>query len=198
MASLEGSLYLWPLLRSVPWLRGGRLYAEYAGDDALQGVPPLPSSPARAFGLELVGGPALVRVEAALNDDDTGLWYWHYLYTDGYTYRGKVMGHPMGGDSRSVFADLEITAGTWGLLTASWSRVQHGFEALPGVPGKAVDPPVPHVDRDDIALRVEKYWGPFPGSLAAEVRWGHASGDLDTFEHTETWGATLAWRRPAW
>lgn len=197
-ASLEGSLYLWPLLRSVPVLRGGRLYAELAGDDALQGVPPLPSSPAATFGLELVGAPALLRVEVARNQDDTALWYWHFLYTDGYTYRGKVMGHPMGGDSRSVSADLELTAGRWGLVTASWTRVEHGFEALPGVQGKFVDPPVPHADHDAIALHVEKYWGPFPGALAAEVRWGEARGEIDVFEPTERWGATIAWRQPTW
>jgi hypothetical protein len=164
----------------------------------LRGFPPLPSAAAGVFGLELAIGPALARVEAAHDDDDSDLWYWHYIYTAGYTTRGKVMGHPMGGDSRSVHADLEVAAGRWGLLTAGWSRVQHGFETLRGVSPRLVDPPVPHAEHDELALRVEKYWGPFPGAVTAEVRRVDARGDVDAFEATERWGVTLGWRQAAW
>jgi hypothetical protein len=197
-ASIEGTLYLWPLLRSFPYVRGGRLYAEYAGEDSPQGRPPFPSSPARLFGLELVGGPLLLRGETARNVDDTALWYSHFLYTDGYTYRGRVLGHPMGGDSRAAYVDLEATVGGWGIASAGWARVEHGFEARDGLSPKIVDPPVPHAVYDELRVRVEKFRGPFPGAIAAEVRWTDGRGDVGAFDPAERWGASLAWRQAAW
>lgn len=36
-----------------------------------------------------------------------GVWYTHHIYTDGYTYRGRIMGHGMGPDADDFFIQLE-------------------------------------------------------------------------------------------
>jgi len=35
------------------------------------------------------------------------VWYNHSTYTDGYTYRGNIIGHQMGGDSRELYLRME-------------------------------------------------------------------------------------------
>jgi hypothetical protein len=192
LASVDWSVYLWPVLRPVPLLDGGRLYGEYGGEDSPQSGP-LPSAVGRLYGIELVSHGVLVRAEASANIDDRNLWYWHRIYTGGYTYRGVVIGHPMGGDSRAQSYDLEVPLARWGLVTLTMERQEHGFRALPGEPGAAL--PVPHGVQDTFKLGVEKYLGTFPGALRVELRAMREFGDLDRLGPLERWGATVEWRR---
>ncbi len=195
IASVDWSLYLWPVLRPLPLLDGGRIYGEYGGEDSRQ-KGPFPAVPGHTYGIELVaGGGVLVRAEAAANLDDKNLWYWHTVYRDGYTYRGRVIGHPMGGDSRAQSYDLEVPLGSWGLAVASMERQEHGFRARPGIPPIDAAPPIPHGVQDTFKLAVEHYVGPFPGGIRLEGRvlreWG-APGRLGSLEK---WGVTLSWWR---
>ena len=162
IASVDWSVYLWPVLRPAPLLDGGRIYGEYAGEDSRQ-KGPFPAVPGHTYGIELVAGGVLLRAEVAANLDDKNLWYWHTVYRDGYTYRGRVIGHPMGGDSRAQSYDLEVPLGSWGLAVATMERQEHGFRALPGVPPVYIHPPVPHGVQDTFKLALERYLGPFPG-----------------------------------
>jgi len=40
------------------------------------------------------------------NSDRPTAWYLHHVYTSGYTYKGLIIGHPMGTDSRDTFMEL--------------------------------------------------------------------------------------------
>ncbi len=192
LASVDWSVYLWPVLRPLPLLDGGRLYGEYGGEDSPQSGP-FPSAVGRNFGIELVSHGVLVRAEAASNYDDRNLWYWHRIYTDGYTYRGVVIGHPMGGDSRAQSYDVEVPLARWGLVTLTMERQEHGFLARNGEPGAAG--PIPYGVQDTFKLGVEKYLGTFPGALRVELRALREFGDLERLGPLERWGATVEWRR---
>lgn len=194
LATVDWSLYLWPVLRSAPLFDGGRLYGEYGGEDKPQNGP-LPSATGHTYGLELVAGGVLLRAEATNNRDDANLWYWHRVYTDGYTYRGRVFGHPMGGDSRAQSYDVEVPLGGWGLAVLTMERQEHGFRALPGTPPAQVNTPVIRGTQDTFKLAVEKYLGPFPGAVRVEGRALREFGNLDRLGPLEDWGVTVEWRR---
>lgn len=51
-----------------------------------------------------------------------GKTYHHFIYNDGYTHRGEVIGHPMGGDGRLVTVEAAIVGRSgWSLV----SRLRH-------------------------------------------------------------------------
>ncbi len=193
--SVDWTIYLWPLLRHVPWVKGGSFYGHYGGEDSPQGGSPLPSAPARTYGLELVAGGSLLRIEGSNTTDDHNLWYWHKIYTDGYTTQGRVMGHPMGGDRKSYSVSLEVPVKLVGLALAGWERTEGGFFANPGeIPSTSV-PPILYATTDAFRVGFEKNWGPFPGVWRAEVRLLTESGDLERNGVVEDWGITVGWRR---
>lgn len=193
-ATVDWSLYLWPLLRGAPLLDGGRLYGQYGGEDSPQSGP-LPSATGHTYGIELVARGVLIRAEASNVRDDRNLWYWHLVYTDGYTYRGRVMGHPMGGDSRAESYVVEAPIGTWGLAVASMERQEHGFHARPGAPPSRAQKPIPYGVQDIFTLAVEKHMGRFPGSIRLEGRALRTWGDQERLGPLEDWGVSLEWRR---
>lgn len=193
-ATVDWSLYLWPVFRSVPVLDGGRLYGRYGGEDSPQ-EGPLPSATGHTYGIELVLRGVLLRAEASNVRDDRNLWYWHRVYTDGYTYRGRVLGHPMGGDSRGEAYVMEAPLGTWGVVTASMERMEHGFHAEPGVPPDAAASPVSHGVQDAFSLGVEKFLGDHAGFLRIEGRALRTWGDRERLDPLEEWGVGVSWRR---
>ena len=71
----------------------------YAGEDHFRGLGP--TAPGRALGLRVHPSPrwATSFIHAA-TVDDRNFWYHHKIYGYGYTYRGFLIGHPMGGDAR--------------------------------------------------------------------------------------------------
>jgi len=87
----------WPLLPSA----AGRVYWEYAGEDFNPPgvVPLLPqiSAPASVAGVELVGPRWDLAAEFTELEHPLVLWYDHAAFTDGYTHRGWLLGHPLGG-----------------------------------------------------------------------------------------------------
>jgi hypothetical protein len=70
----------------------------YAGEDRFRGL--VPTAPGRAVGLRVHPSPrwAASFIHAS-TVDDRNFWYHHKLYGYGYTYRGFVIGVPMGGDA---------------------------------------------------------------------------------------------------
>ena len=86
-----------------------QLYAEAASEDEAGGLPYkwayltgiyLP----RIFNLERI----TLRCEYATThvEGHPNVWYRHGIYTDGYTYKGKIIGHHMGTDSKDIFMEL--------------------------------------------------------------------------------------------
>ncbi|MHB8080475.1 MAG: capsule assembly Wzi family protein [Candidatus Krumholzibacteriia bacterium] len=96
----------WPLLPSA----AGRVYWEYAGEDFNPPgvVPLLPqiSAPASVAGVELVGPRWDLAAEYTELEHPLVLWYGHSAFTAGYTHRGWLLGHPLGGTGASF-------AGAW-------------------------------------------------------------------------------------
>ncbi len=76
------------------------LYYEYAGEDNLRGL--LLRNPGVSGGVRWTRGAWEAVAEFANNRRRSALWYTHAVYTSGYTYRGVVLGHHMGGDAREI------------------------------------------------------------------------------------------------
>lgn len=97
----------------MPFLNNAEAYLEWGGEDS--GFKPhIKELIFQDLGY-LVGlyfprltcdGRTDLRLEYADNvsERDFSYWYGHSIYTSGYTYRGRVLGHPMGPDARDVFA----------------------------------------------------------------------------------------------
>lgn len=86
-----------------------QLYAEAAGEDEAGGLPSklaylgglyLP----RILSIESVGFRAEYAVTHVKGSPD--VWYNHNIYTSGYTYKSKTIGHHMGGDSEDIFLEM--------------------------------------------------------------------------------------------
>jgi len=56
---------------------------------------PIPAMPAHLWGVRLDFGPVDI-VGEWVDTHARGFWYTHYVYKDGYTYEGLVLGHPYG------------------------------------------------------------------------------------------------------
>jgi len=95
--------FLLPLGQNMP-LRSVKLYADAAGEDEAGGYP---SKWGYLLGAQfndlLRTGRTDLRIEYA---DTHKVFYEHSLYTSGYTYKSRVMGHYIGPDSRNVFCQV--------------------------------------------------------------------------------------------
>jgi hypothetical protein len=107
LAGIDGSVRI-PLGEN-PFVRSVKLYVDAAGEDS---VGALPSKWGEILGIQLSDilrtGRTDLRVEFA--DDHAqghpGVFYTHSIYTSGYTYEGRVMGHYMGTESRDLSIQL--------------------------------------------------------------------------------------------
>lgn len=105
----ENSIAAIDLMWRIAWPRPAQLYWEYGGEDqaTLLNITPFMSAFGHIFGLylpEVVPGvPVDLRVEYFTNTQDDGpVWYRHGTYRSGYTYRGKILGHPFGSEAEAV------------------------------------------------------------------------------------------------
>ena len=100
--------FLYPLEDKIP-AKSIKLYADLIGEDEAGG---LPARWARLFGLQLNDilrtGRTDLRIEYANNyfSDRPDVFYTHGLYLSGYTYKGRIIGHHMGTDTRDFFIRL--------------------------------------------------------------------------------------------
>lgn len=111
-----------------------QVYAEADGEDGYHDVP---SQWAYLYGLYL---PRLLNAErvelrfeaATTHYGDAGgpvkdNWYRHHIYTSGYTYHGRIMGHFLGTDARDAYAELGLRIpGLEGRLALAFERVERG------------------------------------------------------------------------
>jgi len=89
-------------------LPGSQVYGEFGGEDEAGGFP------SKMAGLVGIYIPSLYpsvafRVEfadLAYSEEIGGAWYTHGAYTDGYTYKGRLLGHHVGGDGRDLFGEV--------------------------------------------------------------------------------------------
>ncbi|MEI8355911.1 MAG: capsule assembly Wzi family protein [Deltaproteobacteria bacterium] len=54
------------------------------------------------------------------------VWYSHHIYTQGYTYKGRIIGHHMGSDSKDIFVEASyLIPGSYGRISLSYDREEH-------------------------------------------------------------------------
>lgn len=120
-----------PWLKKLP-LRSVKLYVDGAGEDEAGGIP---SNWGALYGLQLNDllktGRTDLRVEYAENhvDGKPNVFYAHSLYLSGYTYKGRVIGHYMGTDSRDVFVQLSHYLTGDLLVSLAYDRQTHDLSA---------------------------------------------------------------------
>ncbi|MBI5587927.1 MAG: hypothetical protein HY889_06125 [Deltaproteobacteria bacterium] len=111
IASIDASYVYANTASAVPF-SGIKLYTEWGAEDS-SGHTKTPTGRANLCGA-LIDGPLWLsnidlRVEwanTARNSRYGPAWYKHGVYTSGYTYEGRVIGHHMGSDSRDLFLRL--------------------------------------------------------------------------------------------
>lgn len=120
-------------------LGGAELYGEFGGEDEyeLAGFIPFVSNKAWLAGLYLpVVEPARrlsLRLEyAALDhvDRNSPVWYRHGIYQSGYTYKGKILGHHVGGGGVDYFAEVRADLPGDVTLGLSFDYEKRGVDQL--------------------------------------------------------------------
>ena len=92
------------------------IYAELGGEDEAGA---LPSRVAYLMGAYLPGAFGFERLDLRVEYAQTyigkypGMWYNHHVYTTGYTYDGRVIGHHMGTDAKDLFLSA-VYESPWG------------------------------------------------------------------------------------
>jgi hypothetical protein len=109
-----------------------QLYWEQAGEENRRAFPRRPYKLANLYGIYLPRFAGMDRIELrgeyALNrvSGQDFVWYTHGTYTAGYTYKGMVLGHHMGTESRDLFGELVVRfPEKLASLAMSLERVEH-------------------------------------------------------------------------
>lgn len=147
-----------------PFLAGTELYGELGGEDEAGGFI---SHKSWIVGVYLPKieptGRAAIRFEYADLTHESKIapiWYRHGIYRSGYTYKGKVLGHHIGGAARSYFSELEyLFPGGW-TLRGSFDYQERGTDQL-----------VQEIHRIP-SLEAEAY---FPGNIRLCLAYGYDS-----------------------
>jgi hypothetical protein len=108
-----------------------QLYAEADGEDEAGGLPTKWAYVAgiylpRLLNLERLG----FRAEYATDhvSGHPNVWYRHHIYTAGYTYEGRIIGHHMGTDSKDIFLETSyLIPGKNGKLSLFYDREEHNL-----------------------------------------------------------------------
>lgn len=117
IASMDASYVYVNEVGIIPF-SGIKLYTEWGAEDS-SGKTKTPTGRANICGVYIDEPFWLknvdLRVEwanTARNERYGPTWYKHGVYTSGYTYKGRIIGHHMGGDSRDLFVTVRYhTAG---------------------------------------------------------------------------------------
>jgi len=135
LAGLDASVWL-PMDRlpagdRIP-LRSVKFYVDAAGEDEAGG---LPSNWGALGGVSFNDifktGRTDLRIEYADNHSSTkpNVFYNHGVYTSGYTYEDRIIGHHMGTDSRDVFVQISHYLSDRLLLDLIYNRQTHDLSA---------------------------------------------------------------------
>lgn len=103
-----------------------QIYMEAAGEDEAGG---LPTKWAYLTGIYL---PRLFNFERidfrAEYAKTSNVWYKHHIYKSGYTYKGRIIGHHMGTDSKDIFMEVSyLIPERDGRLSISYDREEHNL-----------------------------------------------------------------------
>ncbi len=121
-----------PLLNGLGPLRGGRIYWEYGATDIISRWQGENTGNWEPFQMNRVANLGGLYLSTALTDlrfefAETGpSWYRNGQYPQGYTYRGRPLGHPMGGDARSWYLQISRYLGREWRAAASLDLQERG------------------------------------------------------------------------
>lgn len=101
--SIAGFDFRW----RIPQLRGVQVYGELYGEDQAGKFPPLPTKHAWVYGVAIPRLTPDGRWELLLEQARTSdCWYRHWVYKDGYTYKGDIIGDAMGSNASRYYLKL--------------------------------------------------------------------------------------------
>lgn len=128
-ASIDGAFTFSNLSLFLPFT-GIKIYTDWGTDDSATGG--LPLGWACMFGI-LIDEPLFIhgtdlRIEwgdTAQNLRYSG-WYSASIYTTGYTYKSRVIGYPMGGDSENLYIRGQYHLDNGGILGLEFERIWNG------------------------------------------------------------------------
>ncbi len=112
--------------RFLPIATGAKLYAEWGAEDEAGNVPTNPASIIGAYFTDVFKIPGFDgKIEFAKLDR---IWYDHFRYTSGYTHRGSIIGHRLGGDSEEIAATGIFNFPNEYKMSATLSRQRRGLQ----------------------------------------------------------------------
>lgn len=134
LASVDLSYVFLNDLKFLPF-RAVKLYTEWGAEDS-SGTTRSPTGKANVYGV-LVDAPFMLpgvdlRVEWANTARSARygpLWYEHGVYQTGYRYKGRVVGHHMGGDSRDLFVKLRYFAPEGSVAALEYDHERSGVHS---------------------------------------------------------------------
>lgn len=96
----DAQLFIRRIDRFLPIATGVKLYTEWGAEDEAGNVPELFASIFGAYVTDVFKIPGFDgKIEFTRLDRD---WYTHFRYASGYTRRGSIIGHRIGGDSEEI------------------------------------------------------------------------------------------------
>jgi hypothetical protein len=124
-------------LEEIPYgkylpMRSAKFYVDAAGEDEAGGMP---SNWGVLYGVQLNDILKTGRTDLRFEYFDNhvkgkpNVFYNHSLYTSGYTYKGRVLGHHVGTDSRDMFVQLSHYLGDDLILDLTYDRQTHDLSA---------------------------------------------------------------------
>jgi len=125
------------VLLPIDWLmfaKSVKLYGDFIGEDEAGG---LPTNFGKLFGAKIfdIGrtGRTDLTIEYANNHipGKPNVFYNHHVYQAGYTYRGRIIGHYMGTDSKDLFVRLEHYLTNDIILGLQYDKQTHNLSSSP-------------------------------------------------------------------
>ncbi|HET8761508.1 MAG TPA: capsule assembly Wzi family protein [Nitrospiria bacterium] len=145
----------------IPWrAQPVALYVEWAGEDEANGWPSHPAAVVGAYLPRILGSPRwTLRAEAADDAlaDVPGIWYRHALYRSGYTYKGAVIGHPMGTDARMTSVELTHRVTPDWSVAALYDGLQRNVYAVDESSGRSLGARISRDQGTDVAIAEYRY-----------------------------------------
>ncbi len=190
IASLDARVNL-PFAPLIPGVQFVQLYWQYGGEDVITrpflGVQaPALAGVGNLGGIYLGVGPFTGRFEAAVLKDDKFRWYnRHRIYHEGFHHQGRVMGHPMDGDSAiwGVYLDFD-DGGPLGASAWFESIQREGvLDEIDGVVYRLPTPERRHRGGGEVRLRLSRP-GPWEMAIRGQVEKVSGEGFVPGEDHT--------------
>ena len=118
-------LFIRRIDRFLPIATGAKLYTEWGGEDEAGNIPIDLASITGIYLTDVFKIPGFDgKIEFAKFHQ---IWYTHFKYGSGYTHRGNIIGHRLGGDSEEIAATGIFDFPGEHKLSATFSHQKHGL-----------------------------------------------------------------------